>query len=340
VIIAEDLPLGPRHALTFEDPVFGYKCSISIHRRDLRSAREFQLVPGQLRVSTLRGILETSLPRRSANRTVRGTRIFEKPSPENIKRLMTMLRSPRRDPTVQFMRLVYEAFYGSFNRTIDWIRDNLGQYWLGSLPPYVRHNDDIGEIGRFLEEVNAAWSFDGKGWSALRFPLVSSIREVRQTNAPVTESDWSSLENGIARINLTQHLVSRSLALFEARDYRTALITMVTALDREVSACVTRIFAEREITLTEAQVNDMIREVGLSFLIKAFIPGAINDRVLSRLAPSTREAVNTRNLLVHGHQREIDVVTAREHLHSCFQFLQRLCPMEFRQPAIFGWGPI
>lgn len=234
---------------------------------DRNPPRDVRISPGESRVTHLKAILTLAVSEDDFSQLTSG------PSDLNAIRAFRLmdfvnLVGNREAPTMRFLFRCYYALHTCLAQTLDRLRDEFGQFWLEHLPAFVEEDQAVGRLGPFFTRARCEWSIDGRSWRKLRLPVVESGPELWIRQTPLNLADWQRLADSasLRRSDLTLHLLSRSLRQFFERDYRTCVITAVTALDREVHRFVKTQLSARGVSLAADAVDELGKRAGLSYL--------------------------------------------------------------------------
>ncbi len=233
---------------------------------------------------------------------------------------------------VDGLRACYVALRTAINRVLSLVKDDFGQYWIDTVDPYWETEEVFGRIGEFLRHISAEFSVDGVSWSPLHLPINQrgAANWIPLADLMTTDS-WGLLVGRVnSESNLSLHLVSRARSAFMRHDHRTAVITMMTAVEREVVLFVQRELAAKGVELSEKDMRAMSRLYGLTFILETMAPKFATDSNQIELIKLVKKVVELRNDLVHGKEgeRDMDSRVARGHMDSCIDLLRWVMPSE------------
>ena len=226
---------------------------------------------------------------------------------------------------IDFFVTVYLVLHGSLNKVIEWVRDEHEQHWLEVVPPFISANQSVGNVSSFFVRTETEISYDKEDWSRFDYPVIEVFGYVPKTEDLLSPDEWGAMILSTRDDpQLTLHLVSRARAAFDSRDYRTAIITMVTAVEREVARFVQREMYSKGVEWDDKVIDELSSKVGLKFLIETVASSLASDdgrrTALRALLP-----VNAlRNKLIHAKKGEVPILTEVEiriHLNACDEFL-------------------
>ncbi len=226
---------------------------------------------------------------------------------------------------IDFFVTVYWVLHRSLNKVIEWVRDEHEQHWLEVVPPFISANQSVGNVSSFFVRTGAEISYDEHTWTPFDYPVVEKDAFLPRAEDLISPDEWGVMSDSTPlEPHLTLHLVSRARAAFDNRDYRTAIITMMTAVEREVARFVQREMDSKGVEWDDKLLDELSNKVGLEFLIRSIASSlAANDgrqTALRALLPVNK----LRNRLVHAKKGNVPILTEveiRAHLNACDEFL-------------------
>ena len=226
---------------------------------------------------------------------------------------------------IDFIVTVYWVLHRSLNKVIEWVRDEHEQHWLEVVPAFISANQSVGNVSSFFVRTGIEISYDEQTWTPFDYPVVQVAGALARAEDFISSDEWGVMSSSTPRDpHLTLHLVSRARAAFDNRDYRTAIITMMTAVEREVVRFVQREMYGKGVEWNDKLLDELSNKVGLEFLIRTIASSLATSDSRQTSLRALLPVNKLRNRLVHAKKGGMPILTEveiRAHLNACDEFL-------------------
>ena len=217
---------------------------------------------------------------------------------------------------------IYVRVLSYFNRLIEYVRIQKGQFWLQEYPL----NTDImsSEFTKFRSRVRVGET-DCSTWYSTEKPQIITLGPLH-SDRYLDEDAWLEAKEFVVaseKTRLTWELLAEAELLASTGHTRSALTEAITALEieaykfgRDIKANQTfgPVLAER---MTIHSLKNQIEHMGLSGTINYLFPIIFTqEQMPTELLKTCQEAISQRQNVVHSGQRKVDVETLSRFLTS------------------------
>jgi hypothetical protein len=216
---------------------------------------------------------------------------------------------------------VHAAFIETENRLLAFCRVHKGQYWISEHPPLDHW------INSFNVQSNAAVSLDGRKWVRWCPPLIDSITaNIPDERRILTPNDWAAAQtfiSGTGKPSLSRELLSNAERFVEEREFRSAIVESICALEVALNEFVTHPNDDVSIPspvrdlIAGASLERISDNLGLTGTVSMLLPLLLPQTSLTpELLRTCCEAIGRRQNVVHNGQRRMDCAAVRREVRA------------------------